>query len=431
MFSSESISLAISDGSAHLSLVRSRLSAIQSQTASAPENNEDDRVILRKSVRYKGFEEADHVVPTGATAPGGGHRRASLSASGLEKTRNRIIRAFNVDFKKGLKLMRENGFYRTAPETARFLLHTGGLDRVEVGKALGSFTDERGMEALRLFAEGIEMEGLEFLPSLRKYLAKFKLPGESQMVDRILEAFAAAFLAANPLGSPSNRTEFPDSGAVHLLSFAVIMLNTDMYNKSLQKNKKMTKKQFVANTMTKDPATGATNFEQAFLETIYTDISRKEIVHTETKHDEGNLFHDAVKEGWMKKKSDSMPYQWQQRFFILTKNPGILYYFATEDQVNPTGYIPLEMIAVRKTDDKVSKKGLELVPDGISAGVVKSVKYGSKGALEQGNHDRFLFKAESVEEAWEWIRMINVVMGEEAGGGGRGSVASEGEAGVE
>jgi hypothetical protein len=36
-----------------------------------------------------------------------------------------------------------------------------------------------------------------------------------------------------------------------------------------------------------------------------------------------------------------------------------------------------------------------------------------------------------VEEAWEWIRMINVVMGEEAGGGGRGSVASEGEAGVE
>ena len=58
--------------------------------------------------------------------------------------------------------------------------------------------DERGIESLRLFAEGIEMGGMPFLLSLRTFLQKFKLPGEAQMVDRILEAFSKAYCKANP-----------------------------------------------------------------------------------------------------------------------------------------------------------------------------------------------------------------------------------------
>ena len=84
-------------------------------------------------------------------------------------------------------MMRENGFGRTPQQTAKFLLTTGGLNREMVGRALGSFYDDRGMESLRLFAEGVNMQGMQFMEALRVFLKKFKLPGESQMVDRILE----------------------------------------------------------------------------------------------------------------------------------------------------------------------------------------------------------------------------------------------------
>ena len=49
------------------------------------------------------------------------------------------------------------------------------------------------------------MEGMPFLLSLRRFLQKFKLPGVSQMVDRILEAFSHAYCKANPndFSSPS------------------------------------------------------------------------------------------------------------------------------------------------------------------------------------------------------------------------------------
>jgi len=420
MFLAADVEAAMTDVEQQVARVRGRLREIQALKATAPVSNEEDCIILRKSVRLRGFVEGDHVVSGEELAGNGGRgRRASLSSDSYEKIRDRVIRTFNLDFKKGIKLMRENGFGRTAHETANFLLNTGGLNREEVGKALGSFTDERGLKALALFAEGVEMEGLPFMQSLRKFLGKFKLPGESQMVDRIMEAFSEAFYKANP-------SDFPNQTMVYALAFAVIMLNTDMYSPSLQKNRlpKMTKKQFVANTKHID----ATAFTTEFLEEIYNDIARSEISHTDTKHDEGNLFHDAVKEGWMKKQSDSAPYQWQKRYFILTKSPPQLYYFKGEGQIDPTGYIPLENITLNKMDPKKHKKGFEMVPSAESGmTTVKSAKYGAGGALQLGQHMQFSFKGESIEEAWEWIRMINVVMRRGGSSVGGGSERGEGD----
>jgi Sec7-like guanine-nucleotide exchange factor len=54
-------------------------------------------------------------------------------------------------------------------------------------------------------------------------LSAFRLPGEAQKVDRVMEAFASAFVTANP-------QEFDSPDTAYTLAFSVIMLNTDHFN---------------------------------------------------------------------------------------------------------------------------------------------------------------------------------------------------------
>jgi Sec7-like guanine-nucleotide exchange factor len=59
--------------------------------------------------------------------------------------------------------------------------------------------------------------------ALRKLLREFKLPGEAQQIDRIMEKFAEAYCKHNP-GS------FRAAEDAYRLAFAIIMLNTDVHN---------------------------------------------------------------------------------------------------------------------------------------------------------------------------------------------------------
>ncbi|GMH67266.1 hypothetical protein TL16_g04636 [Triparma laevis f. inornata] len=405
MFSQSDVERAIFDCEKQLQGCRLRLSAVNTSKGTAPRSAEDDAVILRKKVRMKGFEEDVSVISelqseAESSLAGGnvrmGGRRASLSSEQHEKIKDRIIRTFNLDEKRGLTMMRENGFGRTPQQTAKFLLTTGGLNREMVGRALGSFYDDRGMESLRLFAEGVNMQGMQFMEALRVFLKKFKLPGESQMVDRILEAFAKAYCKANP-------QDFSVDSA-HAIAFAVIILNTDAHSHNLKQLAKMTKLQFTHNTRDIE---GCKELSTEFLESIYDEVTANEIVHQENKHDEGNLFHDAVKEGWMRKKAaGAAAIAWRKRFFILTKNPPQLYYFEDDKSNDPKGYIPLENVNVSKS--KKHKKGLELTP--MKGELLKSVKYSRSGELVLGEHKVAELKAQSIEESWEWYEAITGII---------------------
>lgn len=59
--------------------------------------------------------------------------------------------------------------------------------------------------------------------ALRRLLDQFRLPGEAQKIDRIMEKFAERYCRDNP-----NR--FRNADAAYVLSFAIIMLNTDAHN---------------------------------------------------------------------------------------------------------------------------------------------------------------------------------------------------------
>lgn len=51
----------------------------------------------------------------------------------------------------------------------------------------------------------------------------FRLPGEAQKIDRLMEKFAERFVKCNP-GS------FKSADVAYVLAYSVIMLNTDAHN---------------------------------------------------------------------------------------------------------------------------------------------------------------------------------------------------------
>ena len=65
--------------------------------------------------------------------------------------------------------------------------------------------------------------GMSLDEALRKLVREFKLPGEAQQIDRIMEKFAEAFCRHNP-------GTFRAAEDAYRLAFAVIMLNTDVHN---------------------------------------------------------------------------------------------------------------------------------------------------------------------------------------------------------
>ena len=60
-----------------------------------------------------------------------------------------------------------------------------------------------------------------FLP--RTFLNGFRLPGEAQKIDRLMEKFAERFVSCNP-------EAFKSADVAYVLAYSVIMLNTDAHN---------------------------------------------------------------------------------------------------------------------------------------------------------------------------------------------------------
>jgi hypothetical protein len=82
------------------------------------------------------------------------------------------------------------------------------------------------------------------------FLSSFRLPGEAQQIDRILQAFAetcATQCEESQFGSLKLFSPDPKkaSDAAYLLSFSIIMLQTDLHNKNIKADRKMKVEDFV------------------------------------------------------------------------------------------------------------------------------------------------------------------------------------------
>mmetsp|Transcript_26007 Transcript_26007/g.47138 ORF Transcript_26007/g.47138 Transcript_26007/m.47138 type:complete len:2256 (-) Transcript_26007:305-7072(-) len=129
-------------------------------------------------------------------------------------------------------------------DVARYLLQNKDvLEKTQIGDYLGReahYQNGFALNVLNAYVEMMDFQDLEFDDAIRYYLSGFRLPGEAQKIDRIMEKFAERYTIQNP-------SIFPSADVAFILAFSIIMLNTDLHNPSIKEDRRMTKEGFVRN----------------------------------------------------------------------------------------------------------------------------------------------------------------------------------------
>ena len=123
---------------------------------------------------------------------------------------NKAATKFNFKWKNGVKYLTQAGLIPDAEEDYKlhvkgivnFLKTTPSLDKTTIGEFLG-VDSELNKKCLAEFINQYDLRGKPFVESLRTVLLGFRLPGEGQIVDRIMECFGEKFVNDNPKGSES------------------------------------------------------------------------------------------------------------------------------------------------------------------------------------------------------------------------------------
>ncbi|ETV92066.1 hypothetical protein H310_13588 [Aphanomyces invadans] len=155
------------------------------------------------------------------------------------------ILKFNLKPTDGVKFLVAKKYMENTPRDVAKFLHeqSNRLDKTMVGDYLGKEVQYQNGFCLKVLHEFVDMMdymGLQVDEAIRHFLTGFRLPGESQKIDRMMEKFAERYCSQNPGIFPSADTAF-------ILSFSIIMLQTDLHNPSIPEEKRMTKEGFIRN----------------------------------------------------------------------------------------------------------------------------------------------------------------------------------------
>ncbi|KAI4380307.1 hypothetical protein MLD38_006512 [Melastoma candidum] len=172
---------------------------------------------------------------------------------------------FNRKPNKGVEFLISNKLVDNTPASvAHFLRTANGLDKAMIGDYLGQH-EEFPLSVMHAYVDSMKFSGLKFHDAIREFLKGFRLPGEAQKIDRIMEKFAERYCADNP-------GLFKNADTAYVLAYAVIMLNTDAHNPNI--SSKMSKSDFIRmNAMNDADHTAPVEL----LEEIYDSIVENEI----------------------------------------------------------------------------------------------------------------------------------------------------------
>ncbi|XP_043725582.1 ARF guanine-nucleotide exchange factor GNL2-like [Telopea speciosissima] len=175
---------------------------------------------------------------------------------------------FNRDEKKGLEYLKIANLVPDPPEPkalAYFYRYTPGLDKIAIGDYLGD-PGELHIQVLKEFTETFDFSGMILDTALRTFLETFRLPGESQKIHRILEAFSEKFY------DQQSSEIFVSKDAVFILCYSLIMLNTDQHNPQVKK--KMTEEEFIRNNRA---INGGKDLPREYLSDLFQSIANNAI----------------------------------------------------------------------------------------------------------------------------------------------------------
>jgi len=219
-------------------------------------------------------------------------------------------RTFNKEPSKSMAALQGLGLVQNpaTPESmAEFMKHTPGLDLRTVGEYLSKRGDWNS-EVRKAFMDLFPFAGLPLVEALRMLLSTFRLPGEAQLIERLMESFAERYFASQPLvvdtdsssevsqgarwvprekqfdrkaevsgGTPEGeeeplRCQMMHSDTIFVLSYSIIMLNTDLHNPHVKTRMKI--EEYQRNNRGIDAGRSLPDF---FLRDIYEDVRDDEI----------------------------------------------------------------------------------------------------------------------------------------------------------
>lgn len=223
------------------------------------------------------------------------------------KSKKRLMgkaaQVFNKHASRGLQFLLDSGLVSepiTSATVATFLRNgiVVGLDKKQIGAYLGEAgkspvagksppcweRDWFHKEVLKIYCSLFRFENQSLLDGLRMFLATFRLPGEAQQIDRILQAFADSCGQVCEESSSGRLRIFSEdpkraSDAAYLLSFSIIMLNTDRHNTNIREDRKMSCEAFIKNNSDygRDITEPGKEFPPEYLAGIYDSINEEEI----------------------------------------------------------------------------------------------------------------------------------------------------------
>lgn len=166
---------------------------------------------------------------------------------------------------KGINFFIKNKIVEDDPKAiADFLFNTPSIDPAGIGEVIGG-SKPLNLKVLPLFVENFDFKDKSFESAFRSFLSKFLIPGEAQMIDRVMEQFGSKFYNDNP-------QLFSCADTVYVLAFSTLMLHTDAHHPNV--TNRMTLEEFVQNNRGID---GGKDLPHSFLESLYHGITTEKI----------------------------------------------------------------------------------------------------------------------------------------------------------
>lgn len=208
---------------------------------------------------------------SGTRAPKFGSMSIRMRNEVQKRNQQLLTRAMEIASTKSLKkavdyLVAMNFVKESPRDVTSFLrIYHDFFDEAEIGDYLGEGDEDFKVQVRLSYVRAISFKGMTLVESLRHFLTNggFRLPGEAQKIERMVEAFAQCYWEDSP-------ASFSSADTAMIIAYSIIMLNTDLHNPQVKKNK-MSKEQFVKNNRGID---NGKDLPKRFLEEIYEDIAQ-------------------------------------------------------------------------------------------------------------------------------------------------------------
>ena len=181
---------------------------------------------------------------------------------------------FNQSAKEGIKYLQEAKLIpdpASPGDIAHFLRFTPGLDKEQIGEYLGKNTEEN-KQTLYEYVRTFDFRNISLLTALRMFLDTFRLPGEAQQIDRIMETFAQW---AYEQTTEHDLLINPD--VTYCVCFSIIMLNTDLHNPNMKPERRMQLKDFIKLNKSYGDMNKGRELTEEFLVGVYKSIASEQI----------------------------------------------------------------------------------------------------------------------------------------------------------